>query len=151
MNLLEVLEPVAASGMFAASWLMIAAPALGAAILLLAGRVADAWGHWLAVLAVWFSFAVAAWLFAQQLLGPVDARAQEAHLYTWFTIGEWRFDIGLLVDPLSILFALLITGVGGLIHLYLGWIQGELDVDRGRLERHAIALLEATGPMSSRG
>ena len=60
MNLAEVMEPVAASGMFANAWWMVAAPLVVAAILLLAGRVADAWGHWLAVAAVWFSFAVAA-------------------------------------------------------------------------------------------
>nr|NLI50546.1 NADH-quinone oxidoreductase subunit L [Propionibacterium sp.] len=104
--------------MFANAWWMIGAPLAVAAILLLAGRVADAWGHFLAVAAVVFSFAVAACLFAQLLGRAVDARIVESQLFTWFSVGAWTFDVGLQVDPLSILFALLITGVGSLIHIY---------------------------------
>jgi AcrR family transcriptional regulator len=40
--------------------------------------------------------------------------------------------------------------VGALVHLYLGWLRGELAIDRDRLERHAVALLLAIGPVSSR-
>ena len=39
----------AATGVASLAWLLFALPALGAAILLLAGRRADAWGHWLGV------------------------------------------------------------------------------------------------------
>ena len=39
-------------------------------------------------------------------------------LYEWIAVGPWQIEIGLLVDQLSILFALLITGVGSLIHIY---------------------------------
>ena len=119
MNLLETLaHPVEATGMFANAWWMIAAPLVVAGILLLAGRVADAWGHLLAVAAVVFSFSVAACLFAQMLLRAADARIVESKLFTWFSVGNWTFDVGLQVDQLSILFALLITGVGSLIHVY---------------------------------
>ncbi len=119
MNLLETLaHPVAATGMFANAWWMIAAPLAVAAILLLAGRVADAWGHLVAVAAVVFSFLVACCLFAQMLLSAAESRMVESTLFTWFSVGEWRFDVGLQVDQLSILFALLITGVGSLIHIY---------------------------------
>ena len=59
MNLLETLShTVPATGMFANAWWMIAAPLLVAAFLLLAGRVADAWGHFVAVAAVVFSFSI---------------------------------------------------------------------------------------------
>lgn len=115
---LEILEPVAATGMFTLAWTMIAVPAVVAGLLLLAGGISDAWGHLLATAAVVFSFAVAACLFAQQLMSPVAQRSVSVALYEWFGVGEWTFDVGLLIDPLSILFALLITGVGSLIHLY---------------------------------
>ena len=119
MILLETIaEPVAAAGMFTWAWTMIAVPAVVAAVLLLGGRLTDRWGHWLAVAAVWWSFAIAACLFAEQLLRPETERAVIAPLYTWFTVGAWNFEVALLVDQLSILFALLITGVGGLIHIY---------------------------------
>ena len=118
MNLLETIEPVAATGLFSWAWLMIATPAIVAAMLLLAGKVADAWGHLLAVAAVLFSFAIAAVLFVQQLGADAAERAVSVPVYTWFTTGEWTFEVGLLVDQLSILFALLVTGVGSLIHIY---------------------------------
>ena len=39
-------------------------------------------------------------------------------LYDWISTGRGDIDVGLLVDQLSIVFVLLITGVGGLIHVY---------------------------------
>ena len=39
-------------------------------------------------------------------------------LYNWISSGSWQSTSGLLVDQLSIVFVLLITGVGGLIHVY---------------------------------
>jgi NADH-quinone oxidoreductase subunit L len=39
------MDTVPAEGLFAASWLLIALPLAGAAVLLLAGRRADRWGH----------------------------------------------------------------------------------------------------------
>lgn len=117
--LLETLaEPVAATGMFTLAWTMIAVPGLMAALLLLAGKLSDRWGHLAATAAVLWSFAIAACLFGSQLLRPAAERSVTDHLYTWFTIGPWDFEVGLLVDQLSILFALLITGVGSLIHIY---------------------------------
>ena len=117
--LLETLaEPVAATGMFTLAWTMIAVPLAMAAVLLLAGKLSDRWGHLAATAAVLWSFAIAACLFAEQLMRPASERAVESHLYTWFSVGSWDFEVGLLVDQLSILFALLITGVGTLIHIY---------------------------------
>ncbi len=118
MFLLETVQPMAATGSFLYAWLMIAAPLVVAGILLVGGRVTDAWGHLLATLAIWVSFAVAAVIFAEMWSRPVGERVVESHLYEWFSVGSWSFPVGLYVDPLSILFALLITGVGGLIHIY---------------------------------
>jgi len=119
VNLLETLTPlVPAQGMFGNAWWMIAIPLVVAFVLLLAGRVADGWGHFLAVAAVVFSFSVAVCLFAEMWLRAPEQRGVESHLFTWFSVGGWTFDVGLQVDQLSILFALLITGVGSLIHIY---------------------------------
>ncbi len=38
------------------AWLLVALPALGAAVLLVGGRRTDRWGHWLAVGLSWASF-----------------------------------------------------------------------------------------------
>ncbi|MFV0428425.1 MAG: NADH-quinone oxidoreductase subunit L, partial [Arachnia sp.] len=104
--------------MYLYMWLMIAVPLVSAAVLLLAGRIADAWGHYVATAAVIVSFGVAVAVFSAQLMAAPDERIVSLPLYTWFTVGTWDISVGLLVDQLSILFALLITGVGSLIHIY---------------------------------
>ena len=89
MITLETLAPVAATGMFSFAWLMIAAPAVVAALLLISGSFLDRAGHWLAVAAVTFSFSVAVCLFAQQLLSAPEHRAVSVPLFTWITTGAW--------------------------------------------------------------
>ena len=112
------LTTVAATGLFSYSWLMIALPALAAAILLVFGRILDASGHWLAVAAVAASFVVALVLFIQLLGADPEARSVAVPLYEWIHTPSWTIAAGLQIDQLSILFALLITGVGGVIHVY---------------------------------
>src|SRR5215204_893645 len=118
MNLLDVVTPLPATGLFTYAWLLIAIPALSAAILLLGGRATDAWGHLLGTLTPLISFALGLVLFVQLVGRDVDSRAVSVPLYDWISSGQWHVGVGLLVDQLSIVFVLLITGVGGLIHIY---------------------------------
>ncbi len=118
MYLLEVATPVAATGLFSYAWLLIAIPALSAAVLLLSGRVADSWGHLLGTVAPIVSFVLGVALFAALLGRPDGERSVAAQLYEWIPTGRWDINVGLQVDQLSILFTLLITGVGSLIHIY---------------------------------
>jgi len=105
-------------GVIGASWLMIALPAVGAAILLLFGRLTDRWGHLLGTAMSLASFAVAVLAFVE-LLGFDEAeRRRQVMLYDFLPAGSFHVEMGLLIDPLSISFALLITGVGSLIHIY---------------------------------
>jgi len=124
MNLLETTTaPVAATGLFSYAWLMIAIPLVCAGLLLLAGKASDAWGHLLATLAPIASFLIAVVLFVDLLGREVAQRAVSVPLYEWIASGGWNIRAGLLIDQLSILFALLITGVGSLIHIYsLGYM-----------------------------
>ena len=99
-------------------WLLIAVPLASAAFLLLAGKATNAWGHLLATLAPIASFVLGLVLFFQLLGSAAEARHINVELYEWIATGNWSIKLGLLVDPLSILFVLLITGVGSLIHVY---------------------------------
>ncbi len=119
-----VVDPASADGVFSLIWLVIALPALGAAILLLGGRRIDRWGHWLGVAMSSASFVLSLVLFIQ-LLGRDEADRQVGQtLWTWFTAGSYQVDMSLLYDQLSALFLLLITGVGSLIHLYsVGYME----------------------------
>ncbi|HET9873008.1 MAG TPA: NADH-quinone oxidoreductase subunit L [Propionibacteriaceae bacterium] len=118
MSLLEVATPVAATGAFTYAWLLIAVPALSAAFLLLSGRVADSWGHLLGTVAPIVSFVLGAVLFVQLIGRPEEQRSVALQLYEWIPTGRWDVAVGLQLDQLSILFTLLITGVGSLIHVY---------------------------------
>jgi NADH-quinone oxidoreductase subunit L len=115
---IEIVTPVTATGFFTLAWLLIAIPAASSAILLLVGRRADRWAPYLGAAAPLASFAIGLYYFID-LLGRDEAtRAVSVPLYNWISSGIWQIDVGLLVDQLSILFVLLITGVGGLIHVY---------------------------------
>jgi NADH-quinone oxidoreductase subunit L len=87
-------------------------------VLLLGGRRTDRWGHLLGCATVGVSFLLSLVLFFS-LVGRDEAdRSIGQHLWTWFTAGSYTVQLDLLYDPLSALFLLLITGVGGLIHVY---------------------------------
>jgi NADH-quinone oxidoreductase subunit L len=115
---LETVTPVPATGIFTLAWLLIAIPAASSAILLLVGRRADRWAPYLGATAPLISFALGLIYFINLLGRDVPARAVSVPLYNWISSGIWQIDVGLLIDQLSILFVLLITGVGGLIHVY---------------------------------
>ncbi|MBA3021653.1 NADH-quinone oxidoreductase subunit L [Propionicimonas sp.] len=112
------LETIAATGVFQVAWLMIALPALVAGLLLVSGKFFDRGGHWLAVAASSASFVLAFWMFIEMLGADPEHRAVSLPLFDWIQTGSWTVSAGLQIDQLSILFAMLITGVGSLIHLY---------------------------------
>src|SRR5919112_1114079 len=110
------MDTVAAEGLISASWLLIALPLAGAAVLLLGGRRTDRWGHLLGTATVVAAF-VLGLLCTVQLTG-VEGRSVQVDLFTFMQTGTLDVRAGLLFDPLSALFVLLITGVGALIHVY---------------------------------
>ena len=113
-----VIHPADATGAFGLLWLIIVLPLAGAAVLLLAGRAADAWGHLLGCATALGSFALSLTMFLSLLGRDGHDRAISQHLFTWFNAGDLDVGFTLLLDPLSSLFLLLITGVGSLIHIY---------------------------------
>jgi len=126
-----VLATHAASGVFSLTWLLIALPLFGAAVLLLGGRRTDRVGHLVGAGMSWASFVVAAVLFFALLTKPGEERGISQHLFSWVTAGSFRLDAGLLLDPLSLAFTLLVTFVGSLIHVY-SIAYMEHDPDRRR-------------------
>ncbi len=118
-----------ASGTLSSVWLLVAIPAVSAAILLLLGRRADRWGHWLGVASVGVAFILGlVYFFALRGL-PGPYRATDRKLFDFLQVGGLKVSFGLLFDPLSAIFVLLITGVGFLIHLYA---VGYMAEDPGR-------------------
>ncbi|MFF9074004.1 NADH-quinone oxidoreductase subunit L [Streptomyces sp. NPDC014735] len=98
--------------------LLVAAPLLGAAVLLCGGRRLDRSGHWIGTLLAAVSFVIGAVLFTDMLGRAVDERALHQKLFSWIPVEGFRADVAFQLDQLSMTFVLLITGVGTLIHLY---------------------------------
>jgi NADH-quinone oxidoreductase subunit L len=121
-----------ATGVFGLTFLLVLLPALSAAVLFLGGRRTNAWGHLLGCAAPIASFVIGVILFAA-LTGRDggESRQLDQHLFSWVPVSGFHANANLLIDPLSSVFVLLITGVGSLIHIYsIGYM--EHDPDRRR-------------------
>ncbi|MGD9986455.1 NADH-quinone oxidoreductase subunit L [Pseudonocardia sp.] len=125
----EAGQVAAASGVASLAWLLVVLPALGALFLFVSGRRSDRWGHWLGVATVVASFVIGLLIFLDTIgLDPAQ-RTREVSVYDWISVGGLHIDFGLRLDPLSLTFVLLITGVGSLIHIYS---TGYMSHDPGR-------------------
>jgi NADH-quinone oxidoreductase subunit L len=117
-------DPTSAGSLALPLVLVIALPALGALVLLLGGRRTDRFGHLFGTATVIGSFVCAVVLFVSLIGRADDNRQVGLTLWTWFSSGDWKVEMGLLYDPLSALFLLLITGVGSLIFIYsIGYME----------------------------
>lgn len=104
--------------------LLVAAPLVGAALLLCGGKRLDRTGHWIGSLFSVASFAIGVALFADMLGKSPEHRALHQHLYSWIPVGGFQADVAFQLDQLSMTFVLLITGVGSLIHIYsIGYME----------------------------
>jgi len=78
----------------------------------------------IATLAIAASFVVSCMNFFQ-LLGDSEKVHQQV-IASWMSVGQLQIDWGFLLDPLSALMIMVVTGVGSLIHLYsIGYMHGE--------------------------
>ncbi len=67
---------------------------------------------------VGLSFLVSLFLFLELKGLPAEFRVIRQVLFSWIPSGDFQADMGLLLDPLSAVMILVVTGVGFLIHVY---------------------------------
>jgi NADH-quinone oxidoreductase subunit L len=104
--------------------LLVAAPLLGAAVLLCGGRALDRVGHLLGTVFAAASFVIAAVLFSDLLGRAPEDRTLGQHLFSWIPVEGFQADVSFQLDQLSMTFVLLISGVGTLIHIYsIGYME----------------------------
>lgn len=104
--------------------LLVAAPLLGAAVLLCGGRRLDKTGHWIGTVLAGVSFGIGAVLFADMLGRGAEDRTLHQRLFSWVPVEGFQADIAFQLDQLSMTFVLLISGVGTLIHMYsIGYME----------------------------
>ncbi len=110
---------------------IVALPLLGAAINGIAGAaIQRALGKRatsiIACLPAGAAFVLSVAVFVRLLGLPPDQRFLLDHCWTWIDIGSLRADIAFWADPLSAVMLLVVTGVGGLIHIYsIGYMHDD--------------------------
>jgi len=117
-----------ATGVFTLIALLIGLPLFGAAVLLLGGKRTNKWGPYLAIAMVVASAVIGIVMLVQLMALPADGRSIEQSLYSWVFVGGFQVDLAFQLDQLSVVFVLLITIVGSLIHIYsLGYMSHDKD------------------------
>ena len=72
------------------------------------------------------SFLVTAGAFIETLGLPVNERQHIVNLFTWMHAGGLNVGFAYQVDQLSLVMALVVTGVGFIIHVYsIGYMHGD--------------------------
>jgi len=118
--------------MFEFAWLLLALPLAGTIINLLFGRQIGARNiGYLASAAVAAAFLVTCWLLFNLWQLPAEERTITVQLWQWITIGTFKVNAALLIDPLSITICMIVTGVGTLIHIYsIAYMEEDERVQR---------------------
>ncbi len=112
------------------AWIIPALPLFGAAFLLLFGkRIGEPVAGWIATGLMALAFLFSCVMLSALLDLPTEMRVSVLNvnaLWTWMPAGAFHVDMGVFADPLSVTWALLVTGVGTLIHLYsIGYMHGD--------------------------
>jgi len=107
-------------------------PAIGFVLNLFFGRrLSKGTVGWIACGAIGLSFLVSLLVFVDLLNLPPANRSVEKILYTWILSGEFQANVGFLVDPLSMVMMMVVSGVSFIIHIYShGYMHDDPDYPR---------------------
>lgn len=92
-------------------------------------RIGRANSHRVTIGGVALSFLLSCYAFAHVVLG--DAPVFDESLYTWLVSGDIRFEVGFLVDKLTVLMMLVVTFVSLMVHIYtIGYMHEDPGYQR---------------------
>jgi NADH-quinone oxidoreductase subunit L len=113
--------------MIAAAWVCLISPLVATALITVGGdRLSRRGAGFLATLSVFVSFVASLVAFAGLLGDPPAQRYHPSTLWSWLTAGNLDFGLRIVVDPLSLMMMLIVSGVGMLIVLYsIGYMDGD--------------------------
>lgn len=85
----------------------------------------------IATTAVFISFVCSVMLMLDLVAAPVESRRITATFFEWITVGNFKINAGFVVDQISSIMILIITGVGSLIHLFsIGYMHHDKGVTK---------------------
>ncbi|MGK9477600.1 NADH-quinone oxidoreductase subunit L [Melioribacter sp. OK-6-Me] len=75
---------------------------------------------------VGISFLITVLAFIETIGLPAEERSKTIELFTWISVAGLKINAAYLIDQLSLTMALIVTGVGFLIHVYsIGYMHGD--------------------------
>jgi NADH-quinone oxidoreductase subunit L len=114
-----------------AAWICLLSPLAAAVLITLLGtRISRKASGYLATLSVLVSFVAAFAAFVSLLDESPEERSHTSTLWTWLTAGDLEIGLRILVDPLSVLMMLIVSGVGFLIVGYSVGYMHDSDEER---------------------
>jgi NADH-quinone oxidoreductase subunit L len=113
--------------MIAGGWICLLAPLAGALAITLAGhRISRRTAGWISTLTTFAAFGGALIALLGLWAADPDDRERVSTAYTWLAAGDFEVGFQILVDPLSSVMMLIVSGVGGLIVWYsMGYMAGD--------------------------
>jgi len=111
----------------AGAWICLLAPLAGALAITLTGPwISRRTAGWISTLTTFLAFAGALTAFFGLWSRDADEREHLSTAYTWLAAGDFEAGLEILVDPLSVMMMLVVSGVGGLIVWYsMGYMAGD--------------------------
>ncbi|MBC7708742.1 MAG: NADH-quinone oxidoreductase subunit L [Rhizobacter sp.] len=90
-------------------------------------KIGRSGAHWLTILGVLTSFIASCFVFADVLKGNTF----NGPLYTWMVSGGIRFEVGFLIDTLTVTMMLVVTSVSLMVHIYtVGYMHDDPGYQR---------------------
>jgi len=104
------------------------APLVGAAIAGLFCRIIPRWmAHTAAIAGVAIAFIASVFIFQDVMAG----NSFNGPVYQWLTSGDYKFEVGFLIDPLTVTMMLVVTFVSLMVHIYtVGYMQDDPGYNR---------------------
>jgi NADH-quinone oxidoreductase subunit L len=111
----------------AGAWVCLGSPLAGAvAITLAGGRISRRTAGWISTLTTFVAFAGALVAFLGLWAADPSDREHVSTAYTWLAAGNFQVSVQILLDTLSSVMMLVVSGVGGLIVWYsMGYMAGD--------------------------
>jgi len=109
------------------AWICLFAPLLGAVFITFMGEdITRRQAGWVSTLTTFVAFGGALVAFVGLWAESPGNREQTSTAYTWLAAGDFNVGFQILVDPLSTVMMLIVSGVGGLIVWYsMGYMAGD--------------------------
>ncbi|MHC5210122.1 MAG: NADH-quinone oxidoreductase subunit L [Planctomycetota bacterium] len=110
-------------------WLILFLPLAAAVVNTLVAQRSNALSALISLVGVWGGFAIACSYLPEALAGGGEWAVSDS--VSWLAAGGVDFRYGYMLDGLSLIMTLVVTGVGGLIHVYsLGYMKGDSGFPR---------------------